>query len=233
MGRDVLYELPEMYKALAIAYERAKGDEGWKIVHERMSQLVSYLEGLNSLGSSLGLDVASHLKEVSARALSLVEGGNAAGALELFERSTEYLRNVEDLLRASRSYMIALRLSSSFVVLASSALLLLWALGKVLIVSATLYAVSAGAALGSLLIASSPYSHWALALAAALQIFSLAFSLGQMGYTEVLLVAVSALVAIGLISAELSLKRRLSEAITAASKRAREGTAQVGEVFEP
>ncbi|MEN2999513.1 MAG: hypothetical protein ABDH61_02940 [Acidilobaceae archaeon] len=209
----MLYEVPELYKALALAYERAKGDESWRVVLERMSYLVSYLEWLSRMGRALDVDVEAQMKGIGAKVLQLAEGGNSAGMLEAFEKVMESARELEGPLRASHSYVTVLRISTSLVVLASSLLLLLWALGQGLVLTASMLSLATGAAVGSLLVFSYGYSHLALSLSVMLQAFSSLTALQYLSWTEISLTALSLLVTLGLVWITYMIRGRLREAV--------------------
>jgi uncharacterized protein (UPF0335 family) len=58
----LVYELPELYKALALAYERSRVDESWRIVHSRLNDLVSRAERLLAKGEILGLEFEVYMR---------------------------------------------------------------------------------------------------------------------------------------------------------------------------
>ncbi|MCS7106660.1 MAG: hypothetical protein NZ902_00920 [Acidilobaceae archaeon] len=207
----MLYELPELYKALALVHERAKGDESWKVIFERISYLVSYFEWLNSMGKTVDINLAVQMKGVGVKVLQLAEGGNAAGMLETFEKVMEASREIEGPLRASHNYVTVLRIATSLLVLTSSALLLLWALSEGLVVTATLFSLAAGTALGSLLAFSFSYSQWALGLSVLLQALSSLTALQRLSWAEASLIVLSALITVGLIWISSLVRKRLNE----------------------
>lgn len=169
----MVYEIPEFYKALALAYERAGLDESWRVAYNRVSEAVSRVERLLSKCELLELNVEQIIRGYGARMLRSIEEGNVSGVIEVYWELERLLRSIESRVNVAYIHLILARLTSSTIVMGVGLLLALRSLEALLLVPATLAILSIGVSLGSLLLILRRSSHIVLAVATLLQILSL------------------------------------------------------------
>jgi len=165
-----VYEIPELYKALALAYERAGVDEAWRVAYSRVGELVARVEKLQSRVEVLGLDVVERLRGYSLKVLRSVEGGDVAVTIEAYWEFDRALKSLETRANVAFVHVILARIASSAIVAGVGLVIALNTLSINAITPSAIAFISVGVALGSLLLLTRRSSHQVLALAALLQL---------------------------------------------------------------
>ena len=166
----MVYELPELYKALALAYERSRVDESWRIAHSRLNELISRVEGLLAKGEILGLRFEAHVRGYSTRILRSVEEGDITSAMDLYLELDKVIKPLEA--RATIGYvnLVLGRLTASLIVIGVGVLLAVNSLRLGLLTPTIVSILSIGVGIGGLLLTLRRNAHLVLAVASILQL---------------------------------------------------------------
>lgn len=174
----IVHEAPELYKAMALLYNKIPEGENWRFVHSRVSELVSGIERLHFNAQALGVEASLSLRKIGAELLAKVESGDAAGVLEVCESAERYVEEVMAVLNTMRLYAIASRLGASIVSLLSSAFLSIISLLQGMEGALLISALAAGFSISSVLLSRGGAALWTLFLSLLAQIIA-AFLLYQ------------------------------------------------------
>jgi hypothetical protein len=166
----LVYELPELYKALALAYERSRVDESWRIVHSRLNDLVSRAERLLAKGEILGLEFEVYMRGYGVKMLRSVEEGDITLTMDLHLELDKTLKPLEA--RATIAYINVIlgRLITALIVMGVGVLLTVNALRLGLLIPTTISMLATGVSIGGLLLILRRSAHIVLAVASILQL---------------------------------------------------------------
>ncbi len=166
----MVYELPEFYKALALAYEKASVDESWRIAHSRLNDLVGRIERVLRRAEILGLELEGYIKVYGVRLVRGVEGGDVASVIDVYLELDRVLRQLESRITIAYVHLILGRFTSAIIVIGVSLILVVNSLRLGLLIPTTFSMIAAGVGVGSLLLVLRSNAHLVLLGAVTLQL---------------------------------------------------------------
>ena len=193
----IVYDLPELYKALALAHMKSREDEAWKIAHERLLMLVETLEDTNSKLAPLNISLSYYLRGHARGLLSSVEAGDTASLMALYEVLEGKLKPLKFRARMAHFYVTSLRLLSSAITLMSAIIIAYISLTLGATIQLTLALIAAGASIAGLLLATHKDGHLAPLISIAIQAITLATNTETIRITSIIsLLAASTTIAL-------------------------------------
>jgi hypothetical protein len=166
----LVYEVPELYKALALAYERARLDEGWRVAHSRLNELTWRVERLLGRTSILGLKLEGYMKAYTIKLLRGVEDGDIATVIDVYMELDRVLKPLEARTSIAYVHLILGRLVSAVIVIGVGMLLTVNAMRLDLLLPSILSILSIGVSIGGLLLTLRSNAHLVILGAIALQL---------------------------------------------------------------
>ncbi|MDM7274814.1 MAG: hypothetical protein P3X22_001645 [Thermoprotei archaeon] len=181
----IVYDLPELYKALALAHMKSRDDEAWKIAHERLLRLVEVLENINSKLAPLDISLGYYLKGHARSILSSVEVGDAASLMAVYETIEGKIKPFKPQVEMTHFYVTTLRLLTSLIAIVSAIIIayISYTIGAILQLTLALIAVGTGTA--GLLLATHKSGHIAPLISIIIQVISLATKIEIISITSV------------------------------------------------
>lgn len=209
----IVYDLPELYKALALAHMKSREDEAWKIAHERLLRLVEALEDSNDKLALFNVSLGYYLKSHVQALLSFVEAGDAASLMAVYEVLEGKLRVLRSQARIAHFYIVSLRLLVAALTLVSAMIIAYISLTLGAIVQLTLALIAAGVSIAGLLLVTHRDGHIAPLISIIIQAVTLATNIEILRITSVasLLVASATIALLGYI--QINIERNIKTTI--------------------
>ncbi|MCE4611006.1 MAG: hypothetical protein F7B17_03450 [Desulfurococcales archaeon] len=180
-GRYYAASAIQLYKALTLAYRRAREDEAWRVIHSSINNLLVKAERLEYLASRLGAGRLGWMAKVAGEVLRAVERGDKRGVVRAIEEAMDTMNTIGPFMEYTYVTSTGMRLTASMLSMLVSVVL---GLGGVEVASlppelALILAFTAGVSLGGVLLASHYLSEYIIAVAAGMLAGLLAFAATQ------------------------------------------------------